>query len=415
MGQRFFTILIITLMVCSVGGFYQQAHASCPPPACATETIQKVTDYISEDHEKYTEDIIEHADEQFEEHKTWLVDDFYKQTVLPSLMKFSEQMSLTAMQQLLAIGGFFDAKEQLETQRDLEVLQARAHKDYHPSDDFCWIGTNVRSLSDSQNIADQSAYFLNQNALARHLRREDTVAARARAPFEAEILFNNYLQNYCDPMDYAQSDEGNTFFGDKCSAPAERRNLDIDYMRLIEENRTLDVDFSDNQISDDDEKDVLALTRNIFGAIQPVPIPQSREQFMDIRAAIAKRSVAEHSFHSIIGLKAAGSESNTAEFMGAVMKELGVGLDDEAEIYEMIGEQPSLFAQWEILFKRIMQNPDFYANLYDKPANVARKSVALKALETMLDRAIYESQTRQEMMMSVMLSTELDEQIERSR
>lgn len=414
MGQRFLTILMITFTVCFVGGFYQQAHATCPP-GCATETIESVTDYIVEDHEEYTEDIIEHADEQFELHKTWLVDDFYKQTVLPSLMKFSEQMSLTAMHQLLAIGGFFDAKEQLETQRDLEVLQARAHKDYHPSDDFCWIGTNVRSLSDSQNIADQSAYFLNQNALARHMRREDTIASQSRAPFEAEILFNNYIQNYCDPMDYAQNEEGNTFFGDLCSAPAERRNLDIDYMRLVEENRTLDVDFSDNQVSDDDEKDVLALTRNLFGAIQPVPTPTSREQFMDIRAAIAKRSVAEHSFHSIIGLKAAGSESNAAEFMGAVMKELGVGLDDEAEIYEMIGEQPSLFAQWEILFKRIMQNPDFYANLYDKPANVARKSVALKALETMLDRAIYESQTRQEMMMSVMLSTELDEQIERSR
>ena len=61
----------------------------------------------------------------------------------------------------------------------------------------------------------------------------------------------------------------------------------------------------------------------------------------------------------------------------------------------------------EILAKKIYQNPDFYVNLYDTPANVARKKVALRAIELMLDRAIYESQIRQEMVMSVLLSSKL--------
>ena len=73
----------------------------------------------------------------------------------------------------------------------------------------------------------------------------------------------------------------------------------------------------------------------------------------------------------------------------------------------MLGENPSYYAQLEILAKKIYQSPDFYANLYDKPANVERKSVALKAIELMLDRAIYESQIRQEMTMSVLLSSRL--------
>ena len=45
------------------------------------------------------------------------------------------------------------------------------------------------------------------------------------------------------------------------------------------------------------------------------------------------------------------------------------------------------------------------------PANVKRKGVALKAIELMLDRAIYESQLRQEMAMSVLLSAKLDHHI----
>jgi hypothetical protein len=99
--------------------------------------------------------------------------------------------------------------------------------------------------------------------------------------------------------------------------------------------------------------------------------------------------------------------SRTREFLGAVMAELGV---PAAEIFPMIGEQPSYYAQLEILAKKIYQNPDFFSGLYDSPANVERKSVALKAIDLMLDRAIYESQLRQEMATSVLLSAKLHSQ-----
>ena len=41
-----------------------------------------------------------------------------------------------------------------------------------------------------------------------------------------------------------------------------------------------------------------------------------------------------------------------------------------------------------------------------------RKGAALKAIELMLDRAIYESQLRQEMAMSVLLATRLQKSVE---
>ena len=77
------------------------------------------------------------------------------------------------------------------------------------------------------------------------------------------------------------------------------------------------------------------------------------------------------------------------------------------EAREYLGEQPSYYAQLEVLAKKIYQNPDFFAGLYDSPANVARKGVAMKAIELMLDRAIYESQIRQEMLTSVLFSAKL--------
>ena len=97
--------------------------------------------------------------------------------------------------------------------------------------------------------------------------------------------------------------------------------------------------------------------------------------------------------------------ADTTEFLGAILTELGV---PPADINQMIGVEPSYYAQLELLAKKIYQNPDFYANLYDKPANVKRKSVALRAIELLVERAIYESQIRQEMVTSVLLSARLN-------
>ena len=136
--------------------------------------------------------------------------------------------------------------------------------------------------------------------------------------------------------------------------------------------------------------------------------------------------MAESSFNAIVGMKAQGSAAldgntpRTREFMAAIMRDLGVGAElgnaeDQAKhIYGIIGDNPSYFAQLEILAKRIYQSPSFFAGLYDKPVNVARKSAALSAIENMIDREIYESQLRQEMNMSVLLSTQLEAEFEKA-
>ena len=57
----------------------------------------------------------------------------------------------------------------------------------------------------------------------------------------------------------------------------------------------------------------------------------------------------------------------------------------------------------EILTKKIYQNPDFYTNLYDKPANVERKGVALQAIGLMQKFDLFKSNLRSEASLSVLL------------
>ena len=62
-----------------------------------------------------------------------------------------------------------------------------------------------------------------------------------------------------------------------------------------------------------------------------------------------------------------------------------------------------------MLAKKLYQNPDFYRELYDKPENTRRKSVALSAINSMLDREIFDSQIRAEAMISQLLELKVQQ------
>jgi hypothetical protein len=369
-----------------------------------------------------------HIDTEFDQHRNWLVNDFYENQVKPALQTFTKQMDAVAMQQTLIIGTFFDAKQQLETQRLYQELQVEAHKDYQPSKDFCTFGTNVRSLASSERNAQVNTLAMNARQMRRHL-GHTSMASAASAEVDKAARWAQFKNTYCDPHDnnWIESNPSETGLQRVCGAGAtdkKRTNIDIDYPRLVGQARTIDVAFQDAALTDT-ETDILALGNNLFGHdtltrrfdegdlnSDDITKFDNQKLYMALRSVAAKRNVAESSFNAIVGMKSAGSADNagnaveTRKFLAAVMKELGV--TDTDEIYEIIGEDPSYYAQLEILAKKIYQTPNFFAGLYDKPANVERKSVALKAIELMVDRAIYESVLRQEMAMSVLLSARLE-------
>lgn len=422
--RKIVAVCIISLAVLAAPAKKAEAILAIPCLGPASEDGCLATTLIETQHNIFEDQLMRDISNSWVNYRNWLMNEFFRQSVLPALMLFSQQMTAVAMDQAMIIGTFLDAKHQLETQRLFQELQTQAHKDYHPSEDFCWFGTNVRSLAASDQLSRFNAVALGEIQMERHLGTAHGSAAES-ADFDKANRWFNFQQIYCDVKDNNWI-SGVTGSGLEyaCGAigmgnPGTRVNKDIDFTRAIEDKRTLDVNFTNGGAPTDDEVDVIALGNNLYGHEilsrsafrEYLKNKEYQHLYLALRSVAAKRSVAQNSYDAIVGIKSAGSSAESAatgssQFLAAVLTELGVPATD---VYNIIGNNPSYYAQLEILAKKIYQNPDFYANLYDKPANVARKSVALKAIDLMLDRAIFESQIRQEMVTSVLLSAKLRE------
>jgi hypothetical protein len=379
--------------------------------------------------------ILVHISTQFSEYRAWLRDTFFVDNVLKAMMLMTEQLSAVGMAQMEAVGMLMDAQIQLETQRTVQELQARALKDYHPSENFCYFGTNVRSLSASQHRSEYNKMALNKIALDRETANAAVDGARSahqdlRARWDLFVERNCLIHN----NGFRISEPSMSGLGPLCGSSTDtavRANADVDYGRMIDSARSLNIDFTNPGDPGPDvpvdittlnaspnEQDVIALSRNLYNhtpSMRNIPFLNRSgiERLVDFRSVAAKRNVAQNTFNSIVGMKSAGTanlgedaDDRTMPYMASIMQELGV--TDLNEIRELLGPNPSYLAQLEVVAKRIYQSPNFYSNLYDKPENVMRTSVALRAIELMLDRTIYESRLRKEMLVSVLLSTRLE-------
>ncbi len=366
----------------------------------------------------------------------WIVGDFFRRYWMRAMGELQEFLSAFGMYQVGIVGTFFDAKNSLETRRLFLKFQAQAHKDYHPSDDFCWFGTNTRSMAATEIRANVNMLAMSKRSIERQLGHKNSVAAQG-SNRDKDSRWKKFINTYCDPKDNAWVEAGTGLdlacdhdgVGGSALTGAKdisRVNRDIDYTRLIDEPRTLNIDFTDgNDPIHADEEDVLAMASNLYGndvisrRLSSVLLdsPEANRLYMDLRSIVAKRNVAEHSYNAIVAMKSAGTNGDKSAsshpdvglYMAALMKDLMPDSVSDEDILKILGENPSYYAQLEFLSKKIYQTPGFFANLYDKPANVKRKSVAMKAISLMLDRALFESELRQEMLLSVMLSSKLNE------
>jgi hypothetical protein len=229
---------------------------------------------------------------------------------------------------------------------------------------------------------------------------------------DEDTIEQSYINLFCDPNDNAGQNET------MCTAnvPAEQRNADIDYTQTINSKLTLDIDLLDD-VETIEETTLFSFMNHIFMHnnfpwASPAKTNLSRfvEPYLDMRSLIAMRSVAKNSMAYIISEKAAGpsdANNSVAPFLKSMMSEMGIGDD---EVNEMLGENPSYYAQMEMLTRQIYYHPDFIANLYDKPANVKRMAAAMTAIKSMQNWQISEALKRREMLFSVLLEIKLREQ-----
>ncbi|MCI5060382.1 MAG: hypothetical protein MRY79_04840 [Alphaproteobacteria bacterium] len=395
----------------------EQQKKNCQ--SCSCTVCQPV---IANNHNR----IRTHMTSEFEQYRSWLVTTYFLENILPAMMLMSDQFANTMMQQVQVIGTFFDAKHQLETQRLMQQMTAKAHKDYHPSESLCEIGTNIRSLAASERKSDLTHAGLSKRLMDRQLSSGDSVATKGEESDRRSRL-DFFIKTYCNKDDNGIGGQGNPngleLLCKDGGGPKERQNMDVNYTNVIENNLTLEIDFSKdgaNQVTDDEE-DVFALSANLM-AHQVLPTTGKRlladgngnpldlaHKYMDLRSVAAKRSVALNSLSAVTALRAEGDDE-VAPFLKAILIELGI---NKNEMDEYIGKKPSYFAQMEVMTKHIYQNPTFYANLYDKPANVERKGIALQAIGLMQDRDIYKSLLRSEAVLATLIETLMQEEYDR--
>lgn len=384
----------------------------------------------------------EHINQEFAAHRVWWISIFWEDNLLPALMLMAEQLTAVAVKQTEAVGMFMDAKHQMETQQVLQKITARAHKDYQPSTGMCEFGSTVKSLASSERLGEVNAVVMSQRSMDRGLGSANTAAGNPGTDLYSRL--KQFRTVYCNRADHNsgldymcdhdQDDDPTTRIGPDVlgnglgGQDPTRLNKDIDYFRTVEMPWTLDVDFTTGGAPTADEEDVLAMATNLYSREvflrptgedlasppgDPNELTDMQEAYMDARAVLAKRSVAENSYNAIVGMKSAGTAASTSkDFLRSILEELGVAdtpnnvrtpRGDISEMEALLGENPSYYAQMEVLTKKIYQNPDFYTNLYDKPANVTRKGVALQAISLMQKFDMLKSFLRNEASQSILL------------
>ena len=386
-------------------GFLFGGGGECDGPCFACGICQPL---ITNTHEG----IRENTEREWNAYRRWFVEEFFFAAQIPdAMMLMAEQLTAVGIQQIQIIGTFFDAKHQLETQRLFQTLTAEAHKDYHPSEELCEIGTNTKSLAASERISNLGQLTFANRMMQRQLLSRDVLSGKGEIS-DRESRIKQFREVFCNPNDNGAHLQGeDSLCGN--GGIQERYNLDVDYTSALESKLTLDLGFGRKAAASADEGNIYALGANLFGhqtlnvvADRVLATTNHRPKelayfYLRQRAVAAKRSVAQNSYAALTSMRASGN-NESAPFLKAVIRELGVA---EEHINPYIGESPSYFAQMEVLTKKLYQNPKFYAELYDKPANVERRGAALQAIALMQDRDIYKSLLRSEAVLATLLET----------
>jgi hypothetical protein len=395
----------------------KQAYAICCPVACAGGC--SCNDAWHDRHEDAMEDEHEILDDylitEFQFHQRWVLDTWWREYIFPTLVLMTEQLSAVGMHQMHILGTLIDGKQQLEVQRLFWEKQAEAARDYSLDLGVCAIGTNSRTLAATERLGQFNAIVLTERSIDRQLGNINANASEGPSE-DKEGRAAQFISTFCNIRDNAN---GLGLLCGPMSALRERNvNKDVDYARVVDLAKTIDVDFSDNTDTED-ERAIFAMSNLLFAHDVPERIninllqnPKNHDEYLDLRSVVAKRSVAENSFNTIVGLKSRGGLSgntHTYDFLGAIIQEL---VDPNPilnqEIEAMIGERPSYYAQMEMLSKKLYQSPEFYTNLYTTPANVKRQAVAMQAIRLMMGQDMYESDLRSEALMSLLLEMELE-------
>ncbi len=418
--MRIFTNAVLFLMIFTVfavsGG--RTVFAACPPYetefSAAARHLQSET-AANTRHATATALV----KSEFIGLENWILNSFFMSYLKPTLDSMRDAIISTLKEQDFVESRMVDHKTATDYTMALDKENAEIVKEYKPSEEVCRLGTLSASIASTEDKAGNMKKFLAKQSVARDTLKEGDTSSQGNAndQFSRGDIYRRY---HCDPNSFGAAARS------LCPKGVEVRgyeNMDIDYTSFIETEPTLNLNSEDDKLPDrkgitPDESTIRAMSANlyanqVFDLIEPEVI---RANMLDIRSVLAKRNVARNSFNVIASMKATGGDQSkyVAPFARKQLIDLGFGNDKTSakEVHDDMnrkaGLNPSYDAQMEILTKKLYQNPQFFVNTGDTPANLQRMQVSMQAISLMQDRDIFESLLRSEMVLSVLLELEVE-------
>lgn len=362
---------------------------------------------------------------------------------LPQLQLFALQMSTQILSFPATIGAMLDADSMQEKILRQQRLTIEAISEQVPSVTMCKYASLTKSLMATERVQLETTRAIsiqNQKRLTSHIE----LAGSENDEVDSTGRYFWFQQRYCNNIPNGGDHGG--LLSSFCDATAQNRriNADINFTQTLGLPKTIHTTlYSTVPVaygpfeSREQLQNIVALSRNLYGnsSIPPMAAEDlqsdnandaKKYNLLYKRSLQAKRSAAQHSFANYVGLKAAtdkpdGTEMEVIPSFANLLIELGV--DNPNEYFSngtetmstptgnttLAVSSPSYWAQMEILTKTLYQDPSFYANLYDNPANVRRQQAALKAIELMQERDIHDTSLRTENLLALWLSSELDD------
>ena len=257
--------------------------------------------------------------------------------------EFTNQAVTTVINKSASIGGFFDAKNNVDALRAQQEKTAAAANKSMPSEQVCRFGTMSLGLAASDSLAKANRASLMQVMATRDFGKANTVYSQDPTG-QTLARLKQFRTQYCN------TEDSNDALSEFCKASKTsdvNLNRDIDYTSAIDAPSTLK--FNLNGQSGGDEQAILDMADNLFPP-QPVNEVQNADYLnnsIEYRSLQSIRNVAKNSFAAIVAEKASGSP-NSGSYMPKLLKTFGVSEDNAKR---MIGENPSYYAQMEVLTK----------------------------------------------------------------
>lgn len=335
-----------------------------------------------------------HIDKAFDSlRKNYILGEFVDEIVRPDIQKKTQQTNLSDQREVETTAAIEDAAQANEKALDAGEDQVEIARRNVTSPLIGTIATFVRGLGESSVKLQQSKLGSGDLNMEKILAKSGTLGAKGAGTLE-EWRTKQMLEVYVDDKQQAGLLKGQA----KGKARADR---DVDIARTLLGRKTLNVDFSDSTLTDD-EADLLALKENLMpsstlslSTMRDLTSPDAmNKDIPELLTSAARKSIIESSLNTIIGQRAEGSDVSKDQLKALLVDQLGYPEDSDL-VKEMTGKT-SYEGHMEALTRFAFQNPAVYVDLIGQPEMIQRAIVTQNAIRNMQQYDIYASSERSE-------------------